>query len=104
MPVVEIGVAGAPGMRRPGNLEHDAVIHSEWDGVSGDVCVFGDFRKLIFFCSDFWLFSAQFSTLFLPKKNQHKKQTHIMQFNPYGVFNSQWTKSFIPIILYRRLE
>lgn len=35
--VAEIGDAGALGMKRPGNLEHDAVIHSEWDGVSGDV-------------------------------------------------------------------
>ena len=49
VPVVETGAAGALGKRQPGNLEHDVGIHSVWDGVSGDVCVFGDFRAYFSF-------------------------------------------------------
>ena len=63
MPVAEIGVAGAPGMRRPGNLEHDAVIHSEWDGVSGDVCVFWGFLQTHFFVQTFGFLALNFHRL-----------------------------------------
>ena len=48
VPVAGTGAAGALGMRQPGNLEHDVGIHNVWGGVSGDVCVFGDFRAYFF--------------------------------------------------------